>query len=73
MSRWFQFSLKWLFVAMLVVAAFFGGMAIQRRLEQPAKRFRGGIVEDSGERWIEVLVLRDGTRWTRELASPLDE
>jgi hypothetical protein len=34
MSRRFQFSLKWLFVAMLVVAAFFGGMAVERRLEE---------------------------------------
>jgi hypothetical protein len=30
MSRRFQFSLRWLFVAMLVVAAFFGGAAWQR-------------------------------------------
>ena len=68
-----QFTLRALLVAMLVVGAFFGGMAWQRRLDQPVKRFSGGIVEDSGERWIEVLVLRDGTRWTRELASPLDD
>ena len=70
-----QFTLRALLVAMLVVAAFFGGMALQRRLEQPARRYRGGIVDDSGEseRWIEVLVLRDETRWTRELASPQDE
>jgi ferric-dicitrate binding protein FerR (iron transport regulator) len=68
-----QFTLRALLIAVLVVAAFFGGMAVQRRLEQPVKRYRAGIVEDSGERRIEVLVLRDGTRWTRELASPLDE
>jgi hypothetical protein len=38
MSRQFQFSLKWLFVAMLVVAAFFGGLGIglrrAKRMEQ---------------------------------------
>lgn len=30
MSRRFQFSLKWLFVAMLVVGAFFGGIHFER-------------------------------------------
>jgi hypothetical protein len=30
MSRRFQFSLKWLFVAMLVGAAFFGGINFER-------------------------------------------
>lgn len=34
MSRRFQFSLRWLFLAMLVVAAFFGGAAWQRRQMQ---------------------------------------
>ena len=33
MSRRFQFSLKALLVAMLVVAAFFGGMEVQRKIE----------------------------------------
>jgi len=43
MSRRFQFSLKWLFVAMLVVAAFFGGMSLQRRLEE---RKRSALIVD---------------------------
>jgi hypothetical protein len=30
MSRRFQFSLKWLFVAMLAVACWFGGMRLER-------------------------------------------
>lgn len=30
MSRRFQFSLKWLFVAMLAVACFFGGIRFER-------------------------------------------
>ena len=33
MPRRFQFTLKWLFVAMLVVAAFFGGVFVSRRHE----------------------------------------
>ena len=35
MPRPFQFSLRALLVAMLVVAAFFGGMAVQRQLSSP--------------------------------------
>lgn len=34
--RWLQFSLKSIFVLMLVVAAFFGGMAVQRRQMEQA-------------------------------------
>ena len=34
MSRWFQFSLKWLFVAMLVAAAFFGGIRLERERQR---------------------------------------
>jgi predicted RNA-binding Zn-ribbon protein involved in translation (DUF1610 family) len=34
MSRRFQFNLKWLFVAMLVVAAFFAGMTLDRITEE---------------------------------------
>jgi hypothetical protein len=30
MSRRFQFSLRWLFVAMLAVACFFGGIRFER-------------------------------------------
>ena len=33
MSRRFQFSLKWLFVAMLTVACFFGGIRLERNDE----------------------------------------
>jgi hypothetical protein len=40
MSRRFQFSLKWLFVAMLVVAAFFAGLHLGHRgwLQSPKPR-----------------------------------
>lgn len=38
MARRFQFSLKTLLVVMLVAAAFFGGMAVQEFLDEPASR-----------------------------------
>jgi hypothetical protein len=38
MSRRFQFSLKWLFVAMLAVACFFGGVRFERE-----RRRREGV------------------------------
>jgi hypothetical protein len=37
---WFQFSLKSIFVLMLVVAAFFGGMAVKQRQMVEAERAR---------------------------------
>jgi hypothetical protein len=57
MPRRFQFSLKWLFVAMLVVAAFFGGMVAQRGISgfQATKReieLKEALREVRGElRW----------------------
>lgn len=45
MRRRFQFSLTTLLVAMLVVAAFFGGMAVQRHIEA-IRRARAGEDED---------------------------
>jgi hypothetical protein len=38
--RWFQFSLKSIFVLMLVGAAFFGGMAVKQRQMEEAERAR---------------------------------
>ncbi len=35
MHRRFQFSLRALMLAMLIAAAFFGGMAVQRQLDRP--------------------------------------
>jgi hypothetical protein len=50
-----QFTLRALLVAMLVIAAFFGGMAAQKQLDKPAIRaYDVGSVE---------LILPDGTRW----------
>lgn len=31
MRRWFQFSVTWLVIALLVIAAFFGGISVGRR------------------------------------------
>jgi hypothetical protein len=59
---------------MLVVAAFFGGMVVQRKFDEPVERHKAGIVDDSGERYIEIMVLQGGTKWTRELGpTTLDE
>lgn len=35
MRRRFQFSLRALLLLMLIAAAFFGGMAVQRQLDRP--------------------------------------
>jgi hypothetical protein len=60
MSRRFQFSLKWLFVAMLVVAAFFGGMVLQRQVDKPAYH---RVPIGYGD--TEAVTLPDGTTWIR--------
>jgi hypothetical protein len=60
-----QFTLRALLMAMLVVAAFFGGMAWQKRLDKPDSvlmrvRVSGGpLPEGRGE----TIVLGDGTTW----------
>ena len=66
MSRRFQFSLKWLFVAILVVAAFFGGMAVQRRLDRPRIRI------ESLQSLKETMVLQDGSKWERTREQPTE-
>ncbi|HVA46406.1 MAG TPA: hypothetical protein VNH11_08535 [Pirellulales bacterium] len=52
-----QFTLRALLVAMLVVAAFFGGMVAQKRLDQR-------VIERSGLR-LETTTMPDGTFQTR--------
>jgi hypothetical protein len=52
-----QFSLRSLLVAMLVVVAFFGGMALQGALDKPMHWI------DDLER--EGITLRNGTSWLR--------
>jgi hypothetical protein len=62
MSRRFQFSLKTLLVAMLVVAAFFGGMVVQKRLDRPNSWV---IMRARMPSAPETIMLSDGTTWYR--------
>lgn len=75
MSRRFQFSLKWLFVAMLVVGAFFGGMALQKRLDKPIWLNRDPPEDALFQRgWYrESIRLRDGTEWQRVVHPAADD
>jgi hypothetical protein len=58
---------------MLVVAAFFGGMAVQRQLDKPFT-----VIENNGMSWHtrihggyqETMTLRDGTVWNRYEEQP---
>jgi hypothetical protein len=67
-----QFSIRTLLVATLVVAVFFGGMAVQRQLDKPASRYTTGFVDESSTRYVETMVMKDGTEWSRELGPILD-
>ena len=59
-----QFTVRTLLVTMLVVAAFFGGMAVQRHRGEPmimtAPRQAG-----SQDPYWQTLVMPDGTKWHR--------
>ena len=63
MSRRFQYSLKTLFTAMLVVASFLGKMLAQKGLDLPLARQR--YVMGGGDTQIdfECIEMRDGTKW----------
>ena len=58
-------------VAMLFVAAFFGGMAAQKQFDAPMP-----LGKDYGSRFrVETMKLRDGSQWIRvidEKSSPED-
>ena len=62
-----QFTLRALLVAILVVAAFFGGMAVQKRMNKADSvimrvRVGGGpLPEGRGE----SIILGDGSSWYR--------
>jgi hypothetical protein len=59
-----QFSLKTLLWLMLVVAAFLGGMVLQRKLDEPV--YISKPTKQSLRLIVpEVIELRDGTRWYR--------
>ena len=60
-------TLRALLVAMLVVAAFFGGMAWQRQLDKPVSRSTVRFPRpDEPDQYGEVMLMRDGTEWHRE-------
>ena len=67
MPRRFQFSLRALLVAMLVVGAFFAGMALQKRFDKPRSHSKISVGGSGKMRVIsETMVLRDGSRWDRD-------
>ncbi|HWB14465.1 MAG TPA: hypothetical protein VG826_34890 [Pirellulales bacterium] len=59
-----QFTLRALLVAMQVVAAFFGGAAWQRKLDEP-RRFPAPSHWSGPREPPEQIELRDGSRWYR--------
>ncbi|HEV3339265.1 MAG TPA: hypothetical protein VG125_02875 [Pirellulales bacterium] len=61
-----QFSLKTMLWLMVVMAAFVGGMAMQRQLDKPVDRTRFCAY---GE--FESMTLRDGSTWWRLPADSL--
>jgi hypothetical protein len=66
-----QFTLRTLLVAMLVVGAFLGGMALQSRLDAPVMT-TGQIIDPSERTQIQSIQLRDETRWYRSVKEPTE-
>ncbi|HVX14228.1 MAG TPA: hypothetical protein VHC22_23780 [Pirellulales bacterium] len=65
MSRRIQSSIAVL-VAAAIVGAFFGGMAVQSYLDAPISTERrplDTINTHKANKYVEVMVLRDGTLW----------
>ncbi|HVX12413.1 MAG TPA: hypothetical protein VHC22_14620 [Pirellulales bacterium] len=58
-----QFTIRTLLVGMLVVAVFFGGMAVQRMLARPVGRHHQSLGGGNGRIEIEWTEMRDGTKW----------
>ena len=70
MRRLFQFSLKTLLIATFGVACFFGGVSLQRKLDEPVVISRvpsQSYSPKKGNRtgWRETIRLPDGTEWER--------
>jgi hypothetical protein len=62
-----QFRLSTLLWITLAVACWFGGMAVQRRLDQPTIQ-RGGYVGRSwGKTFFEKMTMPDGSEWERHI------
>ena len=68
MSRRFQFSLKWLFVAMLAVACFFGGI----RFERERRRREDEAAAEAGQKSLYHLQFARGPMWADEIDSSGD-
>ena len=60
-----QFTMRALLVAMLVVAAFFGGLSLQRFLDMPVESWPSGASADDFALEIERINRRDGTELFR--------
>ena len=70
-----QFTLRALLVLMLAVGCFFGGMAVQRQLDQPELisrtrglklfKMKGLKIKESQPTLHETIRLRDGSKWER--------
>ena len=58
-----QFTLRALLVAVLVVGAFFGGMALQRQLDAPVTGTKPIIGRNGLTHIHTFLELPDGSRW----------
>ena len=65
-----QFGIRTLLVGTLTVAAFFGGMVMQRRFLTPLSILRPSVLgTDESNGNIEILEMPDGTRWFRAVYS----
>lgn len=65
MPKRFQFSLKTLLFAVIVVSAFLGGMALQKKLDDPRRLVPLIANQAIGETYSVVVRLRDGSVWSR--------
>ena len=66
-----QFTLRALLVAMLVVGAFFGGMAWQRHSAEPVQ-YQSRILGNTGSGnylRVDETTFRDGTRWFKPVTA----
>ena len=68
-----QFTLRASLVAMLVVAAFFGGMALQKQIDRPVSHAKSTWGSGNDVEISEKMVLRDGTTWHRGFDVPIRE
>jgi hypothetical protein len=65
-----QFTIRTLLWLTLVVAAFLGGMAVQRQIDKPLA-VHSFFDPEGGEH--QVMEMRDGTEWLRTVHSSVEE